>query len=353
MRQLLTTLSLCVCFVAAYSQASNDEIRNRIELTLDQSRLTSTTKNSKVEWSCINKKLTQKCLIYHNDQWFSIKPDREGALYINISNQLCSDRYGVQMVVIEGDPCKTETYRLKKCIAFTDQSNFFVKLDSLKSNIEYLINIDGYLGDQCQFDIEFSSDFKGIPAEAASSNSIALSKTQMDSIVHFHWAVHDSLTFLLQRFELYRKKSGDKKASKIALAAIYNAYGALQKEYTLSDTLHGDGDYQYRLYGRTKDDLMLLYSDMISFRKPSPKYFRRSVEYIVSNPGFTAFYIYAKGGSLNQPLFATKQNSLAGKNSVLLDFTEFVKKGTYQYKIVIKSKDKREEQFLEIMPEQQ
>jgi hypothetical protein len=161
-----------------FGQVLNDRIQNRIALQLDAGWHTSSTINSKVEWDCINKKLTQKCLVYHNDQWFTIMPAGRGPYYLNVSNQSCKDLYGVQMVVIEGDPCKTDSYRLKKCFAFSDQSDFFVKLDSLIPQNSYLINVDGYLGDRCGFAIEFSSVFRGIPLHANNLNSIGLKKTE-------------------------------------------------------------------------------------------------------------------------------------------------------------------------------
>jgi hypothetical protein len=182
--------------LVAFSQVSNNKIQNRIELQLDSGWFTSSTVNADVEWDCINKSLTNKCLIYHNDQWFTIKPSTQGPFFLNVLSQQCKKLYGVQMVVIEGDPCKTTSYKLKKCIPFSDQSDFFVRLDSLIAGREYLINIDGYLGDFCKFSIEFSSTHKGIPVEARNQNAIQLAKTLQDSILHLEWTIPDSLLFM-------------------------------------------------------------------------------------------------------------------------------------------------------------
>ena len=55
------------------AQVANNSISNRTELKLDDDWLHSNTANSSVEWRCVNKSLTNKCLVYHNDQWFQIK----------------------------------------------------------------------------------------------------------------------------------------------------------------------------------------------------------------------------------------------------------------------------------------
>ena len=145
-KRAITIVLWLVANACGFAQVSNNSIQNRIALRLDAGWYTSSTVSSNVEWDCVNKALTNKCLIYHNDQWFTVKPTGTGPLFLNVSNQVCKNQHGVQMVIIEGDPCKTDLYRLTKCIPFTDQSDFFVRLDSLDPHQEYLINIDGYLG---------------------------------------------------------------------------------------------------------------------------------------------------------------------------------------------------------------
>ena len=70
-------------------QVGNNKIENRITLKLDSGWYSSSTSHSTVEWDCINQALANKCLIYHNDQWFTFKPDHPGPLFINVSNQQC------------------------------------------------------------------------------------------------------------------------------------------------------------------------------------------------------------------------------------------------------------------------
>src|SRR5688572_29456322 len=112
-------------------QVSNNSISSRTELILDAPGTHSTTANSSVEWECVNKSLTNKCLIYHNDQWFHFTPQANGKFFLNISSQQCRDLQGIQVVVIEGNPCEVKTYRILKCIPKVFQDDVFIELDSL------------------------------------------------------------------------------------------------------------------------------------------------------------------------------------------------------------------------------
>ena len=192
-------LTLLFCSTAALSQVSNNEIKYRLKLKLDDPWFQSSTNNASVEWDCINKKLTSTCLVYHNDQWFTIVPPLTGSYYINISNQKCQNLQGVQIVVLEGDPCKIDSYQLKMCVSYTDQSDMFVKMDSLIGGKEYLVNIDGFLGDQCDYRIQFSSVNKGIPVQIRTLKQMPLKVAQTDSVISLNWSIPDSLIFKTKR----------------------------------------------------------------------------------------------------------------------------------------------------------
>ncbi len=337
--QLLTIAGIC--------QVINNQIENRILLKLDEGWHTSSTTNSNVEWSCINKALTNKCLIYHNDQWFSIKPSGPGPYYLNVSKQNCSKLYGVQMVIIEGDPCKTVSYRLKKCIAFTDQSDFFVRLDSIDPNQEYLINIDGYLGDLCGFMIAFSTSFQGIPVDAQNMK-LSTIPAQKDSILSLEWVIGDSLLFQLKEFQIYRKKEKEKSAIKLFIPMVHNAYGLAQKKYQISDTLRQEGQYIYSIYGRTTDDILLLSREKITYslkEKPRPpknsRSFKREIEYFVKKDGQVSVSVL--NSVTGEKLFSSNRRITKGKNTLKLDFSSLVEEGIFLYEVIIENKDMRQE----------
>ena len=231
-------------------QVSNNQIQNRIELKLDSGWFASTTAQASVQWDCINKALTNKCLIYHNDQWFTIKPFVTGPLFLNVAHQSCKQLYGVQVVVIEGDPCQTSTYRLKECVPFTNQSDFFLRLDSLVAGQEYLINVDGYLGDFCSFEIAFSSSFQGLPVTGSTMN-INSTIGVKDSIVTINWTIPDSLSNDLKEFQVFRKRASQKIGRVITHPIDRNAYGFAQTSYQFRDTLREKDEYVYSIFGVT------------------------------------------------------------------------------------------------------
>ena len=105
---------VCLTFVLVglisnvVAQVSNNSIDKRLGLVLDANPIASTTAESSVEWNCINKSLTSKCLVYHNDQWFDFVVDKAGRYFLNVSAQQCRERQGVQAIVIEGNPCENK-----------------------------------------------------------------------------------------------------------------------------------------------------------------------------------------------------------------------------------------------------
>src|ERR1044071_3342301 len=98
-----------------FAQVANDNIEGRLQLDLNKP-FHSSTAGANVQWKCINKALTNKCLVYHNDQWFSFTVAQSGNYFINIGAQQCRDSKGVQMIIIEGNPCEVATYKILECI---------------------------------------------------------------------------------------------------------------------------------------------------------------------------------------------------------------------------------------------
>ncbi|MFN8845113.1 MAG: hypothetical protein ACK57K_07980, partial [Chryseotalea sp.] len=161
--------SVSICFVFLFSsivlqaQVSNNNISSLIKLELHAPPYASHTQHNTVEWNCINKKLTEKCLVYHNDQWFSFIPNNDKIVYLNVGKQICKNKYGVQVLVLRGNPCEKLSYELIHCESFTNQSDTYIALRNLIANETYLINIDGFLGDLCSFEIAISDKPKGLP----------------------------------------------------------------------------------------------------------------------------------------------------------------------------------------------
>lgn len=340
----LLLCSIWLTVTPAFCQVTNNQIRNRVELKLDSGWFTSTTAQASVEWDCVNNALTNKCLIYHNDQWFTIKAEVTGPLFLNVAHQTCKKLYGVQLVVIEGDPCQTSTYRLKECIPFTNQSDFFIRLDSMVAGEEYLINVDGYLGDFCSFEIAFSSSFQGLPVTGSLFN-INSTISLKDSVVTINWTIPDSLSKDLKKFQLFRKRASEKSGGVISHPMNRNAYGAAQTTYQFMDTLREKDEYVYSIFGVTEDNVLLLSRQELSYRGNSKpprirENFKRHIDYFVKRDRVVAIHVL--DAFTEKRLFSANRRSVKGKNTVILDFKPFADEGITNFTVIIDSKDEKQ-----------
>lgn len=335
----LILLGLLICAKITTAQVTNNQIKYRLTLPLDSAWFPSSTNNASVEWDCINKKLTSTCLVYHNDQWFTIVPPVTGSYFINIANQQCQNLQGVQIVVLEGDPCKIDSYQLKMCVSYTDQSDMFVKMDSLIGGKEYMVNIDGFLADQCEFLIQFSTISRGIPVQIRTLKQMPLKFTQTDSIIALNWSVPDSLLFKVSQFAVYRKLDGEKAAVHLSTFPLKrNAYGETEPNYSLLDTLRKEGQYAYSIYGYSQDhEMSLLVREHFFYRSTERsaaiQQRRAVIPYNSPKTGMLSVKIMDQG--TERQLFTTSRRAVKGKNTLVLDLTEYVQQGVYLYKIVI------------------
>jgi len=328
----------------ALAQADNNDIEHRIELMLDAPSTYSTTKEATVEWACINKALTNKCLVYHNDQWFYFKPSGSGKLYLNILNQQCKNLKGVQVVIIEGNPCETTSYRLIHCTSFTDQNDTFIELDSLKKGIEYLVLVDGFLGDWCDFDIQFSTQPLGIPVHRNSKDALLLRADQNMRFVNLHWVANQLQLDELSHFEIFRQRINERKAVKLSLEkVITNALGKHIEQYAYVDSLMEPGSYVYRIVGITKTgaDRIILDECQIAFYPtlPTKSIEERIIQFPVTFAGEVEIVVVdaLKGTALFGTIIKDGQSRV-----VPLDVTYFVNRGYRFFRIKaihIKSKN--------------
>ena len=258
-RSGIVNRTLCVLWlssgcIGAIAQVSNNNIKDRTELELNATPLHSNTNHSSVEWNCINKALTNECLVYHNDQWFSFKPKQSGKFFLNVSSQQCRDQRGIQVIVIEGNPCEISSYKILQCIPKIHQDDVFIELDSVKADVQYLVNIDGFLGDFCEFDIQLSTQPRGFPRVLDNADTLNMQFTLKESTVTIHWTVHESIAEEIRAFKIYRIGSESPKSTLIKeLPLRANALGDFDKEYMLVDTLLKWGNYVYRVFGIQKE----------------------------------------------------------------------------------------------------
>lgn len=231
--------------LSGVAQVSNDLIAERITLELNQP-FGSNTVNCRVEKNCINEAQTGKCIKYHNDQWFTIIPQDDMLYYINISGQSCRDLRGVQLVVIDGNPCDTASYQIISCVSLATQDDVFLTLSGLEIGKEHLLNVDGYLHDFCDFIIEFGSMAKGLPMIGERIHT--LSYTQEDQFVDLNWEIDLTMETDIVEYQIHKRESKETKHTLMqVLPHEKNAFGVPQLAYSTQDIIQKDGKYYYKV----------------------------------------------------------------------------------------------------------
>jgi hypothetical protein len=124
---------------------------------------------------------------------------------------LCRDFRGIQVVVIEGNPCEIKSYRILQCIPKINQDDVFIELDSLKGGMQYLVNIDGFLGDFCEFKIQLSKALRGLPRVVENLDTLGMQASLQGREVTIRWSVHESVAEEIMSFAIYRSASDDQK----------------------------------------------------------------------------------------------------------------------------------------------
>lgn len=234
------------------AQVPNDNIENRLELPLNQWH-TSRTDDCTVQWGCVDKALTGKCIDYHNDQWFYFKSAPTGGThYINIARQACRDVRGVQLVVMDGTPCQTNTYQILTCVSLANQDDVFAQLDSLRPNHTYLINVDGYLHDYCRFEIQVSGQSNGIPVNKKDMGTVKANMA--GNVVKLDWTVDEEMAAQVNEFQVFRRHQQDVRSQQVvSLPLNRNAAGSYQDTYHAQDSVSKAGLYIYKIIGLTAE----------------------------------------------------------------------------------------------------
>ncbi|MGI4874979.1 MAG: hypothetical protein ACRYFX_27810 [Janthinobacterium lividum] len=244
-------MTFCFALSVAHAQVANDNLENRHVLRVEEVA-TSTTVGCTVQRSCVDERLTGKCIEYHNDQWFEFTPTQAGTYYVNIGGQKCRDVRGVQLVVLTGTPCQTATYHILSCTSFGTQDDLFVVLPNLQAGQPYLLDVDGYLKDYCSFTLQVSGQARGLPVVLPAPNPPATLPSP-SRIVQLSWQVPDSLaratTCRVLRRELHAFRSREIWRGPIER----DTYGHLQAAYTFTDTLAAPGQYLYQVVAEADD----------------------------------------------------------------------------------------------------
>ncbi len=340
-----------LCSHAASGQVANNNINARTILHVDEIPTPSYTGGATVEWNCINKALTNKCLSYHNDQWFTFSVETEGTYFLNVSTKSCREDNGIQAIVIEGDPCLISTYKILHCIPRIRQEEIYIELDNLKANVPYLVNIDGFLGDQCGFDIQFSSTAKGFSHRSENLDTLGMSAHSDKGIATLAWRLPDGLAGELYSFEVYRYKTQKKPLLIRTVPVDLNSLGAYRDTYSITDTLPDEGRFNYEIVGLLKGGRKeILDRQQVGFKPLDETVLNFSLDYkdgarlqilLIDDPS---------GNVLRQ--FSTKYNKVLDTQKTF-SVGEFVKDGMSNFTVrVIELKSgRKKDHFFRVSPD--
>ncbi len=244
-RTCLQLLLAAAAATPAAAQAPNDDIENRRVLHLEEVVASNTT-GCTVQRSCVDERLTGKCIEYHNDQWFAFTPAAAGHYFVNIGGQKCRDVRGVQLVVLTGQPCQPATYRILSCTSLGTQDDVFVTLDSLRAGQSYLLDVDGYLKDFCQFTLQVSQTATGMPVSYFPPSPTRLLPTA-SRVVELRWTLPDSLA-AAPASRVLRREIHDYRTHEVGRVPVRrDTYGRPEFNYAATDTLPGPGIYEYQV----------------------------------------------------------------------------------------------------------
>jgi hypothetical protein len=248
--KLSMTGVLFLALSAAHAQVANDNIENRRQLRAEET-ITSSTVGCTVQASCVDERLTGRCIEYHNDQWFEFRPLAAGTYFVNIGGQRCRDVRGVQLVVLTGTPCEPATYRVLSCTSLGTQDDLFITLPNLQAGQPYLLDVDGYLKDYCTFTLQVSGHARGVPAEPLPA--VPATKPGTSRIIELAWEVSDSLGAATHCRVLRREQRGFRATEIRRVPIAHTTYGTRRAAYAITDTLPGVGEYLYQVVAESDD----------------------------------------------------------------------------------------------------
>lgn len=334
--------------LASICQVVNNDIRDRSKLVLDAEPVISNTHHNTVEWACLNKKLTEKCLVYHNDQWFTFEVEKAGDYFINIASQKCRDGMGVQLIIIEGNPCEVNTYRIMECIRRIEQREVYVDLKNLKANTSYLVNIDGFMGDFCEFKIQLSSKpwkQPGIPADGTD-----LMPKKKNKAIELSWELKQGMEKTINGFNIYREREGSHQKGLITeMSAGLNALGEKSTKYTVSDTLPTPGTYKFEIFGIVSDStpkLLATYDvtwDGVTVRtSPPPPPKTVAVFPLAAQPGTSIDLVLYNQENSDRLWKRTLLYDPAKHNNMQIDLAPWLSQGLKRFLVVVFDEAQRE-----------
>jgi hypothetical protein len=125
----------------------------------------------------------------------------------------------------------------------------FVTLDSLGAGQPYLLNVDGYLRDYCQFSLAVSRKPQGLP----DATLPPAAEPRTSKVVTLRWSLPDSLG-AVQQFRVWRREAAAfHTTARAAVPVIRSTFGTTAAGYSWTDTLSTPGRYLYQVTTEATD----------------------------------------------------------------------------------------------------
>lgn len=324
------------------AQVVNDKIERRLSIQPDQPPSHSSSKNCTVDWKCVSAKAVTRCMIFHNDQWFQFTTQQAGTYYLNVSNQNCRDINGVQVLVIDGTPCEPATYQYLICQSNGTQDDIAITLEGLKADYTYLVNIDGYLNDNCQFDIQISSrrpEFALIPVH----NDHKAQYQFKENALVINWQLPRDLEGTVTSFYLLRRHASEKRFKRIGeVSVVANAYGKQETHYSYKDdSLRLKGVYQYKIIGVSNTHEKYVINELTANFNPTMALQMQEdpnvLTFTFTTKKYLHYNLYLYNADNQSLLLKRALTTRNGDNFIQIGVRAFLQQGISNYRVEIRN----------------
>lgn len=241
-------------------------------------------------------------------------------------------------MVIDGLPCQTETYKLVSCVSLASQDDIYLQLDSLKSNYSYLLNVDGYLHDFCDFNIQLSSKPQGLPAKTIVENN-SLNAQFATGLVQLNWTADLQQRNSIAYFQVLKRKAAEPRSTVIEQIPLErDTYGQAGLNYSFQDTINLSGTYFYSVVAVHADNAQTHIGDQTVIVKPDQLLRKPTENYITLDMKFregTPLSIYVLH-PFSKKILKTTELTYSKKNpNIMVATSQFRKLNLTQIEIKI------------------
>jgi hypothetical protein len=254
--------SICFGPLLVFAQVINDSIDNRIELKLEAGYFSSSTTGCTIEWKCVEQKQLKNSITFHNDQWFYFTTRDTANYYLNIRNQQCKKQLGLQVLIIEGEPCVTSSYKYLNIYPVNSINDLVFPMKGLDANKTYLVSIDGLLGDLCDFEIKVTKNRSELMLLTPIGDPEATAELDKQ-VITLSWR-HPNTSPVSTYLVI--KKIGKQPFKTIETIKV-KSFSHLNQDQFLEakDTLNLSGDYEFQVIGLTDSVKYLILSHKFNF----------------------------------------------------------------------------------------